>query len=208
MISQFGKKIVQKLKFPKEKRHFKVTTENIKRLCLLLDLAQIYDYSQCKSFGALLFGQYEEDGEGFPESIDRETIWQKFQNEVEGKFGRFTNDSKSTFATIDDNPGAGRIIDKLFYQPIGQCIERILLDVNLRYFHPPEKSAHQIKQFLEGSTVTFGNLIPIDKICSHRFQDRYYDDFLFCLDCYSLFMEIQHEENVYKALQRLMRQAR
>lgn len=156
-----------------------------------------------------MFGQYEEDGKGFSESIDRETIWQKFQDEVEDKYGCSTNDSSSTLATIDDNPGTGRIIDKHVYQPIGRCIERFLLDVDLRYFHPPEKSAHQIKQFLEGSTVvTFGNLIPIDKICSHRFQDRYDDEFSFYEDCLLLFKEIQRKENVCKALQRLMRQAR
>ena len=42
----------------------------------------------------------------------------------------------STTATVDDNPGTGRVLDKYFYQPAGRGIERLALRFTIRYLHP------------------------------------------------------------------------
>ena len=42
----------------------------------------------------------------------------------------------STTATIDDNPGTGRVLDTYFYQPAGRRIERLALRFTIAYLHP------------------------------------------------------------------------
>ena len=42
----------------------------------------------------------------------------------------------STTATVDDNPGTGRMLDKYFYQPAGWGVERLALRFTIRYLHP------------------------------------------------------------------------
>lgn len=207
---QVVKKVVQKLKRSdsEEELYFTAPPETIKRFHLLLELASTLDYSQFQSFKFLLHGKYVMDRKTFTISIvDQETLWEKFQNEIELNFGRIDNDSCSTLATIDDNPGTGRIIDKFFYQPIGQSIERLFLNLELRYFHPPEKSARRIQRFLEGST-NIGDHIPLDKMC--RFDCESFVDYKigFRKPCVLLFMEIGREEKIAKAFQRLLTQAR
>ena len=58
--------------------------------------------------------------------------------------------SASTNATMDDNTGAGRTIDKHFYQPAGRAIERFAFKIGMRFniCHPPPV---QILRFIIGS---------------------------------------------------------
>lgn len=215
MTGQVIKKVIQKLKRPEEEWYFNAPPEILKRFQLLLELASAHDYSQFESFSTLVYyGMYgtEEDEVTSRVQVDRgETVlWKKFQDEVELHFGRIDNDSCSTLATMDDNPGTGRIIDNFFYRPIGRSIERLFLNLELRYFHPPEKSARRIKRFLEGSTVTcFRNYIPVfDDSTTRRygiFMDTPMD---LEKSCVSLFREIGRDEKIAKAFQILLAQAR
>lgn len=200
-------KVIHKLKRPEEEWYFNATPDMIERFQYLLDLASVFDYSESQHFEALLYRRYQE-GKDF-KWIDRETAWQNFQNEIELKFGRIDYDSCSTLATMDDNPRTGCLVDRFVVQPIGRSIKQLFLNLELRYFRPPEKNACQIKQFLEGS-VYFGNLIPVDKIFTHEFQyDNTYDDDVHLSDlCFSLFMEIGRKEKIAKAFHRLFMQAR
>ena len=45
-------------------------------------------------------------------------------------------DSFSTMATVDDNPGTGRVLDTHFFQPLGRRIERLAMRFTIRYIHP------------------------------------------------------------------------
>ena len=38
--------------------------------------------------------------------------------------------------TVDDNPGAGRTVDKYFFQPVGRKIERFAMRVAIAYLPP------------------------------------------------------------------------
>ena len=39
-------------------------------------------------------------------------------------------------ATVDDNPGTGRVIDTYFFQPAGRRIERLAMRFTIRHLHP------------------------------------------------------------------------
>lgn len=133
-----------------------------------------------------------------------EYAWKGLQNQIEQKYGRIDNDSCSTLATIDDNPGTGRLIDKYVYQPIGQSIERIFLSLELRYFCHPENSAGQIVKFLQASDYS-GEYIPIDEIWRIHFKSFEKNAAELCI---SLVMEISRKEGIVKAFQCLLKQAR
>ena len=45
-------------------------------------------------------------------------------------------DSFSTTATVDDNPGTGRVLDTYFFQPAGRRIERLAMRITIRHLHP------------------------------------------------------------------------
>ena len=45
-------------------------------------------------------------------------------------------DSFSTTATVDDNPGTGRVLDTYFFQPVGRRIERLAMRFTIRHLHP------------------------------------------------------------------------
>ena len=45
-------------------------------------------------------------------------------------------DSFSTTATVDDNPGTGRVLDTYFFQPAGRRIERLAMRLTIRHLHP------------------------------------------------------------------------
>ena len=45
-------------------------------------------------------------------------------------------DSFSTTATVDDNPGTGRVLDTYFFQPAGWRIERLAMRFTIRHLHP------------------------------------------------------------------------
>ena len=45
-------------------------------------------------------------------------------------------DSFSTTATVDDNPGTGRVLDAYFFQPAGRRIERLAMRFTIRHLHP------------------------------------------------------------------------
>ena len=45
-------------------------------------------------------------------------------------------ESFSTTATVDDNPGTGRVLDTYFFQPVGRRIERLAMRFTIRYLHP------------------------------------------------------------------------
>ena len=55
-------------------------------------------------------------------------------------------ESFSTTATVDDNPGTGRVLDTYFFQPAGRRIERLAMRVTIRHLHPwrIEAFVHQI----------------------------------------------------------------
>ena len=44
--------------------------------------------------------------------------------------------SFSTTATVDDNPGTGRVLDTYFFQPAGRRIERLAMRFTIRHLHP------------------------------------------------------------------------
>ena len=45
-------------------------------------------------------------------------------------------ESFSTMATVDDNPGTGRVLDTYFFQPAGRRIERLAMRFTIRHLHP------------------------------------------------------------------------
>ena len=45
-------------------------------------------------------------------------------------------ESFSTTATVDDNPGTGRVLDTYFFQPAGRRIERLAMRFTIRHLHP------------------------------------------------------------------------
>ena len=45
-------------------------------------------------------------------------------------------ESFSTTATIDNNPGTGRVLDMYFFQPAGRQIERLAMRFTIRHLHP------------------------------------------------------------------------
>ena len=45
-------------------------------------------------------------------------------------------ESFSTMATVDNNPGAGRVVDTYFFQPAGRQIEKLALRLTIRHLHP------------------------------------------------------------------------
>ena len=56
--------------------------------------------------------------------------------------------SYSTTATMDDNPGTGRLIDKPFYQPVGRAIEKFALQIGLRLNICHPSPAHILRYVL------------------------------------------------------------
>ena len=59
-------------------------------------------------------------------------------------------DSFSTTATVDDNPGTGRVLDTYFFQPAGRRIERLAMRFTIRHLHPS-----RIEAFIAGVTEYF-----------------------------------------------------
>lgn len=53
--------------------------------------------------------------------------------------------SHSTFSTVDDNPGTGRVIDKHLYQKFGRTLERVIFRIKL-----PSLLPAQISRFFMG----------------------------------------------------------
>lgn len=49
--------------------------------------------------------------------------------------------SFSTTATVDNNPGTGRVLDTYFFQPAGRRIERLAMRFSIRHLHPWRISA-------------------------------------------------------------------
>ena len=45
-------------------------------------------------------------------------------------------ESFSTTATVNDNPGTGRVRDTYFFQPAGRRIERLAMRFTIRHLHP------------------------------------------------------------------------
>ena len=54
-------------------------------------------------------------------------------------------ESFSTMATVDDNPGTGRVLDTYFFQPAGRRIERLAMRFTIRHLHP-----QRIEAFIDG----------------------------------------------------------
>lgn len=189
--------------------------EMLRRIRFLLELIQhagaskhIDNISESLCFQELVYGPSSTSDH----SKGHELAWEKFQNEMERQFGRFVNDSSSTLATTDDSPGTGHSIDKYVFQPMGRSIERLLLAMELRYFRPPERSARQIIEFLEASPFS-GRHIPDDEICEHPFNREFEyvdedEEKKNAEDRMSLFLEISRAEEIVKAFQRLLIQAR
>ena len=50
-------------------------------------------------------------------------------------------ESFSTTATIDDNPGTGRVLDTYFFQPVGRRIERFAMRITIQHLHPMQIEA-------------------------------------------------------------------
>ena len=47
-----------------------------------------------------------------------------------------TIETFSTTATVDDNPGTGRVLHTYFFQPAGQQLERLAMRFTIRHLHP------------------------------------------------------------------------
>ena len=54
-------------------------------------------------------------------------------------------ESLSTTATVDNNPGTGRVLDTYFFQPAGRRIERLAMRFTIRHLHP-----WRIEAFIDG----------------------------------------------------------
>lgn len=204
-MDEFRKKFIRKMKRPEEHWHFNVTpdllAEMLRRIHFLLEHSSIGKHAdnilRSEFFSALVYG------------YDHGLGWEGLQHEIEQKIGRIANDSMSTLATVDDNPGTGRSIDKYVYQPVGRYIERRFLNLELKYFRPPEKNASQIIRFL-GKSASSGKYIPPGKLCLHAFNylAGLQADEDIERNCISLLMEISRDEETAKAFQRLLIQAR
>lgn len=215
MAGKLSKKVLRKLKRPEEEWYFNATHEMLRHFRFLLDLPSINctaEFWQPEHFLGLLHGDYREFRGKDTISIDRKLVWQKFRSEIEENIGCIGNDSCSTLATIDGNPGAGRLIDKFVYQPVGRSIERLFLNLELRYFHPPEKSARQIKRFLgefEGYfPIRFDVMVVLSRNGLRCLSCDSYTARNFHKTLVSFLLGIGREEKVVKAFQRLLIQAR
>lgn len=85
------------------------------------------------------------------------------QNEFENEFLDRCSlvSSISSLATVDNQPGTGRTLDNIFYKPCGRAIEKILIQLELRYFHSPEKNAKNILTHLGASDMPFGDTVQL-----------------------------------------------
>ena len=63
-------------------------------------------------------------------------------------------ESFSTTATVDNNPGTGRVLDTYFFQPAGRRIERLAMRFTIRHLHPwrIEAFIHQVFPCYPGIT--------------------------------------------------------
>ena len=71
-------------------------------------------------------------------------------------------DSFSTTATVDDNPGTGRVLDTYFFQPAGRRIERIAMRFTIRHLHP-----WRIEAFMHGgigSVLWFSSKLTLSDV--------------------------------------------
>ena len=59
-------------------------------------------------------------------------------------------DSFSTTATVDDNPGTGRVLDTYFFQPAGRRIERFAMRFTIRHLHPS-----RIEAYIAGGIILY-----------------------------------------------------
>ena len=62
-------------------------------------------------------------------------------------------ESFSTTATVDNNPGTGRVLDTYFFQPVGRRIERFALRITIGHLHP-----WRIEAFISENSKTEGIL--------------------------------------------------
>lgn len=63
-------------------------------------------------------------------------------------------ESYSTTATVDDNPGTGRVLDTYFFQPAGRKIERLAMRFIISRLHPWRISAFINRNFGDSSWIT------------------------------------------------------
>ena len=82
--------------------------------------------------------------------------------------------SYSTTATMDDNPGTGRLIDKHFYQPVGRAIEKFALKIAIRLniCHP---SPAQVLRFLRleaDSGIQLGHVVKLSYVMDSISAER------------------------------------
>ena len=63
-------------------------------------------------------------------------------------------ESFPTIATVDDNPGTGRTVDKYFFQPIGRKIERFAMRITITSL-PPWK----ISQYFDTTLDLYVNVV-------------------------------------------------
>ena len=65
-------------------------------------------------------------------------------------------DSFSTTATVDDNPGTGRVLDTYFFQPAGRRIERLAMRFTIRHLHPS-----RIEAYIAGGGIILYSMFDI-----------------------------------------------
>ena len=78
-------------------------------------------------------------------------------------------ESFSTTATVDDNPGTGRVLDTYFFQPAGRRIERFAMRFTIRYRHPSRIEAF-ITPEDSGYFLMLGNKLTLS--LALRYIDR------------------------------------
>ena len=65
-------------------------------------------------------------------------------------------ESFSTMATVDDNPGTGRVLDTYFFQPAGRRIERLAMRFTIRHLHPS-----RIEAYIAGGGIILYSMFDI-----------------------------------------------
>ena len=63
-------------------------------------------------------------------------VQHRFITKEDNNSDNCSTNSFSTMATMDNNPGTGRVLDLYFFQPAGRGIERLAMRLSIRYLHP------------------------------------------------------------------------
>ena len=72
------------------------------------------------------------------DGLDGKAEWFRAEDAMKDEDDALSISSLSTNATMDNNPGPGRLIDTYIYQRLGRKIERFAARINISTLHPSQ----------------------------------------------------------------------